>query len=45
MIDAIERRDFAVIQAVVFVVAVVVVVLNLFLDLCYAAIDPRIRYE
>jgi peptide/nickel transport system permease protein len=45
MIDAIERRDFAVIQAVVFVVAVVVVLLNLFLDLCYAAIDPRIRYE
>jgi peptide/nickel transport system permease protein len=45
MIDAIERRDFAVIQAVVFVVAVVVVVLNLFLDFAYAAIDPRIRYD
>jgi peptide/nickel transport system permease protein len=45
MIDAIERRDFAIIQAVVFVVAVVVVVLNLLLDFAYAAIDPRIRYE
>lgn len=44
MIDAIERRDFAIIQAVVFVVAVVVVVLNLLLDFAYAAIDPRIRY-
>jgi len=44
-IDAIARRDFAVIQAVVFVVAVVVVVLNLLLDLAYAAIDPRIRYD
>ncbi len=45
MIDAIERRDFAVLQAVVFVVAVVVVILNLLLDFAYAAIDPRIRYE
>ena len=45
MIDAIQRRDFPIIQAVVFVVAVVVVALNLLLDLIYAAVDPRIRYE
>lgn len=45
MIDAIERRDFAVIQAVVFVVAVMVVALNLLLDFAYAAVDPRIRYD
>lgn len=45
MIDAIERRDFAIAQAVVFVVALMVVVLNLLLDFCYAAIDPRIRYD
>jgi peptide/nickel transport system permease protein len=44
-IDALERRDFAVIQAAVFVVAVLVVVLNLLIDFCYAAIDPRIRYK
>jgi len=45
LIDAISRRDFAVIQAVVFVVAVVVVAINLVLDLLYVAIDPRIRYQ
>ena len=45
MIDAIQRRDFPIIQSVVFVVAVVVVALNLLLDLIYAAVDPRIRYE
>lgn len=45
MIDAINRRDFPIIQSVVLVVAVVVVFLNLILDFVYAAIDPRIRYE
>lgn len=44
-IDAMERRDFAVIQAAVFVVALLVVLLNLLIDFLYAAIDPRIRYE
>ena len=44
-IDAMERRDFAVVQAVVLVVAVMIVVLNLFIDFVYAAIDPRIRYD
>ena len=44
-IDAIERRDFAIIQATVFVVALVVVAVNLLIDFCYAAIDPRIRYD
>lgn len=44
-IDALERRDFAVIQACVFVVAIMVVVLNLVIDFIYAAVDPRIRYK
>jgi len=44
-IDALERRDFAVIQACVFVVAILVVLLNLAIDFVYAAVDPRIRYE
>jgi peptide/nickel transport system permease protein len=44
-IDALERRDFAVIQAAVFVIALVVVLVNLLIDFLYAAIDPRIRYK
>lgn len=43
MIDAINNRDFPVLQAIVFVVGIVVVLTNLVLDLLYAAIDPRIR--
>jgi len=43
-LDAIERRDFPVIQADVMLVAGVVVLLNLLVDLTYAYLDPRIRY-
>jgi ABC-type dipeptide/oligopeptide/nickel transport system permease component len=44
-ITAIERRDFPVIQADVLVVATAVVVINLVVDVMYAWLDPRIRYE
>lgn len=44
MIDAIVRRDFAVIQASVIFVAIIVIVINLIVDLLYAWLDPRIRY-
>lgn len=44
-IDAIERRDFAVIQASVLFVAITVIVVNLVVDLIYAWLDPRIRYS
>jgi len=44
-IQAIQRRDLPLIQADVFVVALVVVVLNLVLDIAYGLFDPRIRYS
>jgi peptide/nickel transport system permease protein len=44
-VDAITRRDFPIIQATVFVVALMTFALNLIVDLCYAATDPRIRYR
>ncbi len=43
-IDAIERRDFAVIQASVIFIAIAVIFVNLVVDLLYAWFDPRIRY-
>ena len=45
LIDAIHHRDFVVIQAVVVLVAAVVMFLNLVIDLLYGALDPRIRYQ
>lgn len=44
-IDAILAKDFPVIQGVVLFAAVVYVSVNLFVDLLYSVIDPRIRYD
>ena len=45
LITAITSRDFPVIQAIVVLIAVVVLILNLLLDLTYAWLNPRIRYS
>ena len=44
-ITAIQARDFPQIQGIVLVVAAVYVFVNLGVDLLYAVLDPRIRYE
>lgn len=44
-ITAIEARDFALIQAIVLVVASTYVLVNLAVDLLYAVLDPRISYQ
>ena len=45
VITAILRRDYPVVQGVVLATAAVYVLINLMVDLLYAFIDPRIRYE
>lgn len=42
--NALTNKDFPVIQAVVFLSALSVCLGNLFVDLLYAALDPRISY-
>jgi peptide/nickel transport system permease protein len=44
-VTAIGNRDFPLIQGTVLVTAVVYVLVSLAIDLSYAFIDPRIRYE
>ncbi len=43
--DAIQNRDYPVIQATVLLLTVAFSILNLLTDLVYAVIDPRIRYQ
>jgi peptide/nickel transport system permease protein len=43
-VDAIFARDFPIVQGAVLMMALVVLVVNLFVDLLYALIDPRVRY-
>lgn len=45
MIDAILQRDFAVLQAGILAVAVVIFAINIAIDFAYAAIDPRVRID
>jgi peptide/nickel transport system permease protein len=40
---SIDRKDYQVVQAIVLVLASIVVVMNIITDLVYAYIDPRIR--
>lgn len=44
LLQAINTRDFVVVQACVVVFAIVAVLANLLTDLLYAVLDPRIRY-
>jgi peptide/nickel transport system permease protein len=43
-VNAIFARDYPVVQGVVLFIAIVYLVVNLLVDLIYAALDPRIRY-
>jgi len=45
MLQAVYTRDMAVIQAGVFVSAVIIMLLNLIVDVSYTLLDPRIRYR
>ncbi|MBI4277273.1 MAG: ABC transporter permease, partial [Armatimonadetes bacterium] len=42
--NALFRRDYFVVQAAVTLSAMVIVAANLFIDILYAYLDPRIRY-
>ncbi|MDA1062025.1 MAG: ABC transporter permease [Chloroflexi bacterium] len=42
-IDAIQGRDYPVVQGFVLFIAVLVIIVNLIVDVMYAVLDPRIR--
>ncbi len=43
MIDSIHRRDYAVIQSGILIIACIVIFINLVVDILYGVINPRIR--
>jgi peptide/nickel transport system permease protein len=43
-LQAIQQRDFPMVQGTVLVIAVVFTVVNFLVDLTYAALDPRVKY-
>ena len=45
LVDAIRNRDYPVVQGVMLTIATLYTVLNISVDLSYAWLDPRIRYQ
>lgn len=45
LVEAVARRDYPVVEGGVLTIALVLAVLNLLIDLLYAVLDPRIRYQ
>ncbi len=45
LIDAVNHRDYTVIQAIMVLLATLILSINLIVDLAYGWLDPRIRYE
>ncbi len=44
-VQAVYDRDVPVVEAVVLLAATIFTLVNVFVDLLYAALDPRVRYE
>jgi len=44
LVSSIFGQDYVVVQAITFVVAVIVLIVNLIVDISYGWLDPRIRY-
>jgi peptide/nickel transport system permease protein len=45
LVQSIQMRDLPMIEALVFLIAIIVVVINLLVDISYAYLNPRIRYS
>jgi peptide/nickel transport system permease protein len=45
LVEAIRWRDYPVVQSLVMFIALVVVSVNFLVDMAYAMLDPRIKYE
>ena len=45
MLEAVNQRDYPVITGVFLVVGVTVMLINLFVDLTYGLLDPRVRHQ
>ena len=43
LVEAIRQRDYAILQGGILFIAVVFVLVNLFVDVAYALVDPRVR--
>ena len=43
ILDAVNGRDYIMIQGITLLIAIIYVVVNLLVDISYAVLDPRVR--
>lgn len=44
VVDSILRRDYPVLQGIILIIALLYMLINLFVDISYVLLDPRIQY-
>jgi ABC-type dipeptide/oligopeptide/nickel transport system permease component len=44
LLDAINERDYPMVQGITFVIAIIYIVVNTLVDIAYGLADPRIRH-
>jgi len=45
LVNSVKARDYPVVQAILLLISIAVVLANLFADIIYTWVDPRIRME
>ena len=45
LLQAIQQRDYGIVQGVVLFISIIFMTVNLLVDITYAYLDPRIRYQ
>jgi peptide/nickel transport system permease protein len=45
IVDALEKYDFPVVMGSVLTVSVMLVIINIFVDVIYGLLDPRVRFD
>ncbi|PKG25339.1 ABC transporter permease [Niallia nealsonii] len=45
LVQAVNSRDMSIVQAGVFIISILVIVMNMVGDILYRIVDPRIKYE
>ncbi|MBK7171792.1 MAG: ABC transporter permease [Bacteroidales bacterium] len=45
IVDALEKYDFPVVMGAVLFISVILIIINIFVDIIYGLLDPRIRYS
>lgn len=44
-VEGVESRDYALIMGLILILAIIILIVNLLVDIAYAVVDPRVRYD